>query len=584
MKDEHSSPFEMAAVVCLGLFFVLASTVWAGAVLSAKATGHVLKVGLPEAAAAMLKLPSTMSEPAKAWPEALRSDVAGPVVYWSATGLLAAAVLALVGLCFRWWARRRKFGLEPRKRLGVDTEARFANRRDLAPLVVPGPVPGRLILGRVDRALIATESRGAPPVGGPMQRRRAAARSGNRGGVALLGPSQCGKTTAAISGILDWTGPAVLSSVKFDLLLDTIEHRRRMGEVKVFAPTRQMTAKWSPLRNAQSFDGAQQAAKALCDACPKSGIDGGSDYWIHLSEMLLTSLLWVATNSGGTMADVCSWVMTQDRRFSKKDPGRVWPRLDRLLKSTDPDVVDGAERSSEAISGIWQSDDKLRGSIYMTATGAVWPWMSPAVESSATCNEIDLDWLLNGSNTLYLAGPLKDQLRFAAAYGGLLGDLMDQVFDRVDRTGKPLEHPLLFVMDEAGNTPIKDLPQWASVVAGLGVQLVTIWQSKGQIDAIYGQQNADTILTNHLTKVGFAGLSDRSSLDYFTYLLGDEQVASRVLSNDWRGSAGRSVSESTSLHPLAPPHVIRQQPPGHAVMIHGTLPPAHLESIDFRKG
>ncbi len=36
--------------------------------------------------------------------------------------------------------------------------------------------------------------------------------------LALVGPSRSGKTTAVVSGILEWDGPAVLSSVKADLL------------------------------------------------------------------------------------------------------------------------------------------------------------------------------------------------------------------------------------------------------------------------------------------------------------------------------------------------------------------------------
>ena len=44
------------------------------------------------------------------------------------------------------------------------------------------------------------------------------------------------------------------------------------------------------------------------------------------------------------------------------------------------------------------------------------------------------------------------------------------------------------------------LPSWASTLSGIGVQLVTAWQSVGQIEAAYGKQS-QAILTNHLTKL-----------------------------------------------------------------------------------
>ena len=48
--------------------------------------------------------------------------------------------------------------LDRRSRLGVPTEARLAKARDLAALIVPRPTPGRFVLGRFGRHLLATEN------------------------------------------------------------------------------------------------------------------------------------------------------------------------------------------------------------------------------------------------------------------------------------------------------------------------------------------------------------------------------------------------------------------------------------------
>lgn len=583
MRTESSSAFEKAGLWVIGAFLGATVVVWAGASLSLRVSGQPVGVSLADAGAATVSLPSHLGDPAGAWPESVRRSIPGTGVYWSCT-LVVAAILFAVGVVgVIVWNRRWRFGQEPRERLGVDTQAKLARPRALAPLAVDGDVPGRFLLGRVDRQLVATENRTAPTVGGPLRARRASARQGDRGAVALLGPSRCGKTTAAISGILCWDGPVVLSSVKNDLLEHTIKWRAQLGEVKVFSPTRAKSATWSPLRAAKSMSGARAAARSLCDAAPRAGIDGGGDFWFTHVEVLLSALLWLAANDKGcSMEHVCEWVMTQDRPL-EDSRGDVEPRVQRLLASPDRATADGARRAANALIGIWQNDDRLRGSIYTTATTAVWPWTDSSVSASAKGCDITLDWLLSGNNTLYLCGPLQDQRRFAPVFGGLIGDLVDQVYERADRTNKSLDPTLLVVLDEAANTPLRQLPEWASTVAGHGVQLVTVWQSKAQLDAIYGEKPADTILTNHLTKLGFAGLSDRSSLDYFSYLLGDEQVASRSLSTDARGADGRSVSENTSAAALAPAHVLRQQQPGHAVMVHGTLPPAHLRSVSFFK-
>src|SRR3712207_8283465 len=43
-------------------------------------------------------------------------------------------------------------------------------------------------------------------------------------------------------------------------------------------------------------------------------------------------------------------------------------------------------------------------------------------------------------------------------------DLVKQIYLRVARTGKPLDPPLLIVIDEAGNTPLRSLPEYASTL------------------------------------------------------------------------------------------------------------------------
>jgi type IV secretion system protein VirD4 len=131
------------------------------------------------------------------------------------------------------------------------------------------------------------------------------------------------------------------------------------------------------------------------------------------------------------------------------------------------------------------------------------------------------------------------------------------------------------VLDEAGNQRLDQLPEMASTVAGLGVQLVTIWQSIAQITRAYGR-GAGIVLTNHLSKVFYAGLSDQDSLEYVAKVVGEEEVESRDLSGEWSSLIRPNVMERTSRVGLIQPHCLRQMVPGDALLIHGTLPPAHI--------
>ncbi|MGH9025352.1 MAG: type IV secretory system conjugative DNA transfer family protein, partial [Acidimicrobiia bacterium] len=508
--------------------------------------------------------------PADAWPQDAALVLPGPVPYWGCTAFVALAMTALsVPLLRVVW--RSGAGSPRRLRLGVDTRARLARIRDLAPLVVPGPVPGRLILGRVGRRLVATEN-GAAPAGGGSRR-------GDRSAVLVVGPSRCGKTSNCVSGILEWDGPAILSSVKSDLMGSTINWRRALGEVRVFDPTGvtgEIAAGWSPLRGATTISGAQKAARALCDAGPQRGAEN-LDFFLRLAEQLLWPLLWTAAASGSTMHDVLRWVLTQDRPGGD-GAGEVLAAVEGQLYDAPPARQAAANQVLETLAATWSMDERTRASTYATVQTLVAAWADPGVAASAERCDVDLDWLVSGANTLYLCAPTHEQARLAPVFGGLIGDLVQQAFERAGRTNAALPSTLL-VMDEAANTPTRWLPAVASTCSGIGILLVTIWQSKAQIDAAYGRL-ADSVVTNHGTKIIFSGLSDPATLDYASRILGDEDALRRSESIDL--SAGRrSLSDSTHPTRLLPVHVLRQAAPGGALLVHGTLPPAHLHARPY---
>ena len=193
--------------------------------------------------------------------------------------------------------------------------------------------------------------------------------------------------------------------------------------------------------------------------------------------------------------------------------------------------------------------------------------------------------MTSGTNTLYLCAPLGDQ-KLGLVFSALLQDLIEQVFARTNRTG-PMSPRALVCIDETANTPLPKLPEWASTLTGTGTQLVTVWQSRAQLDQIYGH-HADTVLTNHRTKLIFpSGLSDMATADYISRLVGNEHVRGEIedrrafgTGNSARRPDDRQPASST---PYLPPHVLRGADPGDALLVHGNLPPVFAASRPRRR-
>jgi type IV secretion system protein VirD4 len=343
--------------------------------------------------------------------------------------------------------------------------------------------------------------------------------------------------------------------------------------VKVFDPARvtgHQPAQWTPLDQARSLVGAHSIAKGLVDATPSTGHD--DDGWLAQADMLLGALLWVAANSGHTIGDVVEWVFAMDRP-TEAASGTMAPILRALTQDGNDEIATVARQVHRELTGLWESNTRTSSSVCVTARRALKPWRDPRVTTLAQHNEITLDWLLGGANTLYLTAPPDDQSRLAPVFGGLIKNLIDTAFTRAMTTGR-LEPTLLLVLDEAAQAPMRQLPEWSSTLAGLGIQLVTVWQSLNQMQKAHGD-NAQTILTNSTSKLFFPAITDQATIDYVTKLVGHEHVPGHLSSDPLRDWERTHVAHL----PLVPANVLRQMRRGEALLIHGNLPPAHVTPL-----
>lgn len=590
--------------VVAGLVVVaVAGVVWGGAWLAAAVAGGGLAGGIGESLRAAGRLVSSPGDPAAAWGDAA-VGLPGPVVYWACTAAVAVVAAGLgAGLVWVW----RRWSQPARARVGVATEASLARPRDVRPLVVPSSVPptGRMLLGRLAPRgpALATEDRERHALRG----RRRARVQGDRGSVALVGPTRAGKTVLASAGIIAWDGPVIALSVKRDLYDATASARARRGQLAVFDPsgvTGLPTARWTPLRDVTTTSGALRAGRALAAAIPRQGVTGG-DFWAAHGEtltsayMALAGLSQLVPDPDGreraplTIGRLASWAY--------RHIGISEPAVHHLVRLglADDQPLEVRLLAKDAVTKLMAfegEDPRIRASIYATARLAFDAWTEPAVSHSASLDPrhfywsdelpdetpryVDLDWLMESpsgrANTLYLTAPATEFQRLSPVLGGLLGDIREQIH-AWDVAGRKLPKPLLIVIDEAGQLELRWLPEEVSTIAGLGGMFVTCWQSKSQIHHRYGTL-ADAVLGGHRSKVFFAGIDDTSTLEYISRVSGTEHVAQRGWSAD-TGGGRRTVSEHVQREDLLPAHVVRQMGRHEAVLLHGTLPPIHLRAV-----
>lgn len=463
-------------------------------------------------------------------------------VHVALLAVLLALVAGAVGGAVSWRRRRPPSGKERDERASSPSEG-WANGRQLKPLMARAEPGDRLVLGRFRRGLVAAERLQS---------------------VLVVGPSQSGKTTSlAIPALLAWRGPVLATSVKTDLVRDTVAARSLLGETALFDPTGATGLEgvgWSPLAGATSWAGARRVASSLCSVGRREGGIEDASFWYAAAERLLAPLLRAAVLAGSSMGEVLRWLDEE----SANEP---------LLALE----IANEEEASRVARSCFAMEERQRSSVYATAQTILAAYGDPVVSASERFGRpLSAGWLLDGeSRSLYCCAPAREQARLSPIFVALVREVLDAAFERANNAGSPLDPPLLVVLDEAANiAPLADLDQLIATAAGHGIVFLTVWQDLAQIEGRYGSGWA-TIVNNHKAKVVCPGVSDPRTLELLSALIGDVEIPLRSQSRAEDGSW--SETESPTRVPVAPAGWIRRLPDGHCLVVYGALPPALVQ-------
>jgi len=501
-------------------------------------------------------------------------------VVLSVDTVVAGAGLGAVALAGKGGRRLRGFGPGGERPGG----ARWATRRDLGPLAIRQPEAGRVVLGTIGRRLVAAEAGCS---------------------VLVVGPTQSQKTSGVvIPAILEWAGPVVAASVKADLARCSLAWRRRAGRVWVYDPADVVGSdlagsgaepvRWTPVDASGTWIGSRRVAATLVEATRAGGspmTDG--DFWYSSAAKLLAPLLHAAAVSGAGIGDVVRWLDDQ-----------------QVDEPTEALAAAGAWPALQAARACWGRDQRQRSAVYATAESVLEPYgefvtvadravagfelpgdPAPAPGSGGRGpidptfgdagpdagegnRTFDPSNVIQGSNTLYLCAPAHHQRRLRPLFTTLLTQVLDAAMDKAERTGRPLDPPLLVVVDEAANVaPVADLDVLAATAAGHGVQLLTVWQDLAQVTARYGP-SAGTVVNNHRAKLFLSGIADPNTLEHASTLVGETERRQQTTTIDHQGR--KSATQVDNRQRLLAPDALRRLRPGQGILVSGHLQPCRL--------
>jgi type IV secretion system protein VirD4 len=537
---------DMVLLVALGGAVAAAALVWIwGGVAGALFGGGWPRMPPDGLLDVLTRLPGRLSDPASAWPRAVRGGLPGPAGFYGALVLVGLGAAVATSLVSRLAGRTRGS-----LRRGA-TGARWARGDELRVLRRRERAGCRLALGRSRGRMLFAEQRHA---------------------LVAFGPPQSGKSAGlAIPALLEWDGPAVASSIKTDLLGATLRRRSALGPVVIFDPfalSGMRTHTWSPLRGAGTWDGALETAWRLASAgeVDQRGVEGG-DFWAIAAEQRLAPLLYTAAATGAPIETVVRWTYGQGGRELETE-------LMRLAgDAADEQALADANAAYDAVRAFEAQADRTRSSIEATAQAILRAYRFSRVARSAASCEITPDRLLDEAATLYLIGDAKASKLLRPLFLALLAEITDRAYERATRNGGRLALPLLLCLDEAGNVaPLPALAEIASTAPSHNIQLVSIFHDLQQARSRYGKQ-AETVVNSHRARMLLPGVADLETLRYFAGLVGEEEAHELTRTT---GTGGTTRSSAVRRRPLVAAEALRQIRDGHALLLYGRLAPTDV--------
>ena len=490
----------------------------------------------------------TPGNPAAAWPAGVSQVLPGPVTFYVVMAimlLILTAAYVYLAQGFRSLRRRLSSTVVVQHSApagGAIGPSGWARPQLFRDLYVRGAQPGRVVLGRISARLVAAE---------PLQ------------SVIVLGPAQSQKTSGlAVPAVLEWDGPVLAACMKPDLIRHTMSQRWQRGDVYLYDPvglTGLDASTWSPLGRCATWQGAYRMARSLVDA--GRGVGQGTpdaDFLLNAAATLLAALMLAASTSDRSMGDVVRWVQRRER-----------------AEVTTALSVAGEPAASDAMQLTSSLTEQHRSQVYAAVLGVIAAYGDPSVREGMLTNQFSAERLLDGrANTAYVCAPAHEQRRLGPVFAALVQDVIELAYERSTQLGRPLDPPLLVVLDDAATSAaLPQLDVYAATAAARGVQLVTTFRHVGQMQARYGDR-AEVLLSNHKAKVILSGISDQATLGVLSHLLEDDTV--RSLTAPKATAAAAKEGDSLRVRYPSPAEALRRITPGQGVLLYGYLPPAHL--------
>lgn len=386
--------------------------------------------------------------------------------------------------------------------------------------------------------------------------------------VLVFAPPRSGKTQLIGRIIVQYPGPALVTSTKADVFEATSGVRQQLGPVAVLNPgsigsaSAASTIQWSPVEGCRDRAVAIRRADGFANAVSGKGKSGDNDViFQNAARMYLRALFHAAALVDGDMRLVARWALTATKGGTLD--------AERILESC------GAADWAQGLAQLHGAAEKTNATNEMVMSQALGFMADPKLATAALDGPaaLDLPQFLAANGTLYMiADPEGNDESPLSPYFAALASEVRHVATTIGQAspGGRLDPPLGMFLDEATQICKCPIPSWLADSGGKGVQIFTVVHGEAQLAAGWDTYGRRIILDTSGCKVALPGVDDPDTLEMLSKICGEHSYRLHD-QNGWHER--RRITAS----------MINQLPEGFALIKRGNNPPVIAKLAASRK-
>ncbi|MET4715941.1 type IV secretion system protein VirD4 [Bradyrhizobium japonicum] len=344
------------------------------------------------------------------------------------------------------------------------------------------------------------------------------------GNALTIAPPRTRKTSGLLvpnllfSSRKSWTGPAVVIDPKAEAFRAVAQRRRDSGRIVRCLDPMDLAGgddRWNPLAgmNPKNIVYLQRVARALL---PPS-ISEENAYFQNRAVDLVVAAMLAAHRSGNPTPLAISKLLSDGDKLAEALEG-----------------VDGVTASR--VRTLLAMDAKTRDPILSTAQQS-FQWCDDERLQDLTSNStFSLSDLCTGEVDLFISLPTEDLEPLAPFLRWLLTDLFAAI-----RRNRVAERLIVFVDEARTLGKSRELVSAVGELPGYGASLWTFWQDRSQLIAVYGEDDAATLLRcSEFVTVSDPSMVDPDEREFWSRALGEYSILEVTRVSDKKGRDGSS--------------------------------------------